>query len=55
MSPEDIAALIANSATEDLPEETAKFEKEDKPPMPDMSDPGKTMSPDDIAALIANM
>ena len=28
---------------------------EEKPPMPDMSDPNKTMSPDEIAALIANM
>ncbi len=55
MSPEDIAALIANTATEDLPEETVKFEEEEKPPMPDMSDPNKPMSPDDIAALIANM
>jgi len=55
MSPEDIAALIANTATEDLPEETIKFEEEEKPPMPDMSDPNKPMSPDDIAALIANM
>ena len=55
MSPEDVAALIANTATEDLPEETVKFEEEEKPPMPDMSDPNKPMSPDDIAALIANM
>ena len=55
MSPEDIAALIANTATEDLPEETVKFEEEEKPPMPDMSDPNKPMRPDDIAALIANM
>lgn len=55
MSPEDIAALIANTETEDLPEETKKFEEEEKPSMPDMSDPNKPMSPDDIAALIANM
>lgn len=55
MSPEDIAALIANTETENLPAETKKFEEEEKPPMPDMSDPNKPMSPDDIAALIANM
>jgi len=28
---------------------------EEVPPMPDMSDPNKTMSPDDIAALFANL
>ena len=28
---------------------------EDKPPMPDLSDPNKMMTPDDIAALLANM
>lgn len=55
MSPEDIAALIANSVTENLPEEAVKFEEEEKPPVPDMSDPNKPMSPEDIAALIANM
>ena len=55
MSPEDIAALIANTAAENLPETTEKFVEEEKPPMPDMSDPNKAMSPEDIAALIANM
>ena len=28
---------------------------EEKPPMPDLSDPNKAMSPDEIAALFANM
>ena len=28
---------------------------EEKPPMPDLSDPNKQMSPDEIAALLANM
>ena len=28
---------------------------EEKPPMPDLSDPNKVMSPDEIAALIANL
>ncbi len=55
MSPEDIAALIAKTESENLPETTAKYEEEEKPPMPDMSDPNRPMSPEDIAALIANM
>ncbi len=32
-----------------------KSVEEEKPPMPDLSDPNKTMSPDEIAALFANM
>lgn len=55
MSPEDIAALIANTTAEELPETTPKIVEEEKPPMPDISDPNKVMSPEDIAALIANM
>lgn len=55
MNPEEIAALIANTVAEDLPEMTEKYVEEEKPPMPDMSDPNKAMSPEDIAALIANM
>ena len=55
MSPEDIAALIAKTVTEELPETTEKFQEEQKPPVPDMSDPNRPMSPEDIAALIANM
>ncbi|MCI8858148.1 MAG: hypothetical protein HFI71_01255 [Lachnospiraceae bacterium] len=55
MNPEEIAALIANTAAEDLPETTEKYVEEEKPPMPDLSDPNKAMSPEDIAALIANM
>ena len=52
MSPDDIAALLANMNNEPEPEPVAE---EEKPPMPDMSDPNKMMSPDDIAALLANM
>ncbi|MCI8485358.1 MAG: hypothetical protein HFH41_13625 [Lachnospiraceae bacterium] len=55
MSPEDIAALLANTTAEVLPETAEKIVEEEKPPMPDVSDPGKMMSPEDIAALIANM
>ena len=71
MSPDDIAALLANMGGDDTPAEEpepvaepevdlepeAVFEPiaEEKPPMPDLSDPNKMMSPDDIAALLANM
>lgn len=64
MSPDDIAALLASMADEKPAEETvpeAKTEpepvpkEEEKPPMPDTSDPNKIMSPDDIAALFAAM
>ena len=37
-----------------LVEETAQVEEE-KPPMPDLSDPNKALNPDEIAALFANM
>ena len=46
---EEVKAPIVE---EPIPEEPVM---EEKPPMPDMSDPNKTMSPDEIAALIANM
>ncbi|GHU43503.1 hypothetical protein FACS1894111_09220 [Clostridia bacterium] len=59
MSPDDIAALLANMGTEDSPSETEPIVEtapiETAPPMPDLSDPNKPMSPDDIAALLANM
>ena len=55
MNPEDIAALIANTESEILPETTEKFEIGEKPPLPDMSDPNRPMGPEDIAALIANL
>lgn len=71
MSPDDIAALLASMGGDDAPAEEpepvaepevalepeAAFETiaEEKPPMPDLSDPNKMMSPDDIAALLANM
>ncbi len=63
MSPDDIAALLANMGADDAPAEAPAPEPEvvaepiaeEKPPMPDLSDPNKVMSPDDIAALLANM
>ena len=61
MSPDDIAALLANAGREteqeaSMEEPIAELEPmEEKPPMPDLSDPNKVMSPDDIAALLANM
>lgn len=45
--PEAIEEPVAAETTED-PVDTA-------PPMPDLSDPNKTLSPDEIAALFANM
>lgn len=59
MSPDDIAALLANMNT-DAPaaelEPVAEPEPvEELPPMPDLSDPNKVMSADDIAALFANL
>ncbi len=63
MSPDEIAALVANTSEEEsepieevteepITEEIAT--EEATPPMPDLSDPNKVMNPDDIAALIAN-
>ena len=55
MSPDDIAALLANIGGEEATEEVVEEALEEAPPMPDLSDPNKVMSPDDIAALFANM
>ena len=55
MSPDDIAALLANMGGDDTPAAEPEPVVEEKPPMPDLSDPNKQMSPDEIAALFANM
>ena len=64
MSPDEIAALMANmNAGGDVasePEPVAEPEPEpepavDLPPMPDLSDPNRSMSPEEIAALFANL
>lgn len=69
MSPDDIAALLANMSAESAvvadeaaePEPIAEPEPEPEPvaeeasPMPDLSDPNKMMSPDEIEALLASM
>lgn len=64
MSPDDIAALLANMNTdapapepvaEPEPELPPMPEVEEVPPMPDLSDPNKVMSAEDIAALFANL
>ena len=64
MSPDEIAALFANMSDdapkqEDKPVEPEPIVEEpaaeENPPMPDLSDPNKTLSPDEIAALFANM
>ena len=69
LSPDEIAALFANMP-DNAPKEEAKPVEaepiveevpqeqpatEEKSPMPDLSDPNKTLSPDEIAALFANM
>ncbi len=55
MSPDEIAALVANTSEEESePIEEEIATEEATPPMPDLSDPNKVMNPDDIAALIAN-
>ena len=67
MSPDDIAALFANMGGDSAPaaepvvepepivEPEPMPEPEEKPPMPDLSDPNKSLSPDEIAALFANL
>lgn len=66
MTPEEIAALIAGSQEEELPESMETSVEEESSieetaaedttfSMPDMSDPNQKMSPEDIAALIANL
>lgn len=82
MSPDEIAALLANMTQDEEEQDSSEEENEDqkeeivpdqmieeisaeiedsepvpeeKPPMPDLSDPNKKMSPDEIAALFANM
>ena len=64
MTPDEIAALLANTVEEPVAEEpVAEPEpvveeaavEEEKPAMPDLSDPNHVMTPDEIAALLANM
>ena len=50
-SADDLPDLDAIAEPEPMPEPAA----EEKPPMPDLSDPNKVLSPDEIAALFANM
>ena len=56
MIPEEefsIEDLIAT--TDDLLSAADELLAEEKPPMPDLSDPNKALNPDEIAALFANM
>ena len=50
-SADNLPDLDAIAEPEPMPEPGA----EEKPPMPDLSDPNKVLSPDEIAALFANM
>ncbi len=53
IEPDVIMASDLLSEAEDLP--TLEDVTEEKPPMPDLSDPNRALSADDIAALFANM
>ena len=58
MDQDDIAALIASMTGGDetpVAEPEPEPVVEEKPPMPDLSDPNKVMTPEEIAALLANM
>ena len=66
MNQDDIAALIASMTggdaapepepiSEPEPEPIPEPIEEEKPPMPDLSNPNKMMTPEEIAALLANM
>lgn len=56
ISEELVTQEIIEPAIEEVEEPVIEeVEEEEKPVMPDLSDPNKMMSPDDIAALLANM
>ena len=52
---ETIREVPTPESVEAEPEVASAPMEEEKPPMPDLSDPNKKMSPDEIAALFANM
>lgn len=58
MTPDEIAALIANTTASNSPVQEEPEKKEEAPAAPSMdalSDPNKVMTADEIAALIANI
>ncbi len=55
MSPDEIAALIANTTASATPVVEEPKAETPPPSMDALSDPNKVMSPDEIAALIANI
>ena len=56
---DDMMVDTLSGSDDDVPVEKIPPEDEtvveDKPSMPDLSDPNKVMTPDEIAALIANL
>ena len=56
---DDIMVDTLTDSDDNVPVEKIPLEDEtvvdDKPAMPDLSDPNKVMTPDEIAALIANL
>ena len=63
LEPEPIPEPVSEPELEPIPEPVSEPElepipepaEEETPPMPDLSDPNKSLSPDEIAALFANM
>ena len=53
--PEDITMTEVSAEGADIEPIKEELVKEEKPPMPDLSNPNKIMSADEIAALLANM
>ena len=56
-SAEELPDVVAEEVLEPEPEPEPQIEpvEEEKPPMPDLSDPNRSMSPEEIAALFANL
>ena len=55
VEPEPVAASEPEVTEEPIAAEATEAPADSTPPMPDLSEPNKTLSPDEIAALFANM
>ena len=52
---DDSESYLDKILDEELGEDLGEDLSEEKPPMPDLTDPNRTLTPDEIAALIANL
>ena len=52
---DDSESYLDKILDEELCEDLGEDLSEEKPPMPDLTDPNRTLTPDEIAALIANL